>query len=182
MTASDPGPDDAAPGGRRPGPGGVLDSLRDGWHALGGGDAAECPGCPVCRLSESAGRLDPATAEHLQQAVGHVVSAGRELLAALAPGGGAPGPTPGDAAPEASSPEASSPPGTASADRGVADTGPPPGPGDARLADPRPAPGPVRTRIPVVGPTDRPDGPDGRTPRQTPHPEQHPEQHDEEQA
>jgi|GEM_PF-4710733 len=96
-----------------PAPPGVLDALRDGWHSLGGGDAARCPGCPVCRLSESAGRMDPATAEHLQRAVGHVVSAGRELLAALAPASrpvdDAPGPA-GDPVPDP--PTAAGPPRT----------------------------------------------------------------------
>jgi hypothetical protein len=69
---------------------GVLDALRDGWHGLGGGDAERCPGCPVCRLSETAGRLDPATTEHLRAAATHLVSAGRELLAALARTGDGP--------------------------------------------------------------------------------------------
>ena len=41
----------------------------------------------MCRLTASAGRVDPATAAHLQAAAGHLVSAGRELLAALARGG-----------------------------------------------------------------------------------------------
>lgn len=73
---------DGAPDRGDPVPG-LLGALRDGWHSLGGGDAASCPGCPVCRLGESAARLDPGTTEHLQQAVGHLAAAGRELLAAL---------------------------------------------------------------------------------------------------
>lgn len=66
------------------GPTRLLGALRDGWHGLGGGDASGCPGCPVCRLTESAGGLHPQTAAHLQSAASHVVAAGRELLAALA--------------------------------------------------------------------------------------------------
>ena len=57
--------------------------VRDGWHGLAAGDAASCPGCPVCALTEQAGRLDPATTAHLQAAAGHLAAAGRELLAAL---------------------------------------------------------------------------------------------------
>lgn len=77
---------------------GVLGAVRDGWHSLGGGDAAGCPGCPVCRLTESTGRLDPQTAAHLQAAAGHVMAAGRELLAALA---AAPATGPADRVPAA---------------------------------------------------------------------------------
>lgn len=61
----------------------VLEQLRSGWHSLGGGDAAACPGCPVCRLTETAGRMDPVAAEHLHSAAGHLVQAGREVVAAL---------------------------------------------------------------------------------------------------
>jgi hypothetical protein len=109
---------------------GVLDALRDGWHGLGGGDATQCPGCPVCRLSESAGRMDPQTSEHLQAAVAHLVSAGRELLAALS----APGPVPAD-------------------DRSHTEAA---GPTDARGADPAGPPPPARTRIPVTPATTSP--------------------------
>lgn len=118
-----------------PGPPGALGAFSEGWHALGGGDAARCPGCPVCRLSSSAGRLDPAAAEHLQQAVGHVVSAGRELLAALGAASRpvAPPDHPGDAG-----------------------TGEPTDHGDpGPSADPPPAP--PRTRIRVDPQTTRPD-------------------------
>lgn len=77
----------------------LVASLRDGWHGLGGGDAASCPGCPVCALGDQVARLDPSTTEHLQSALGHLAAAGRDLLAVLGPrtqdpAGG------GDAAPE----------------------------------------------------------------------------------
>lgn len=110
---------------------GMMGALRDGWHGLGGGDAERCPGCPVCRLSESAGRLDPATGEHLQAAVGHLVSAGRELLAALS---GA----------EASVEEPNA--------------GPPRhAPGPTSSVPTSSDPGPARTRIPVSTDTASPD-------------------------
>ena len=82
----------------------VMGAVRQGWHSLGGGSAAACPGCPVCSLSEQVGRLDPAATEHLQAAAGHLLAAGRELLAVL--GAGAPSrddartdPTPGERPP-----------------------------------------------------------------------------------
>lgn len=127
---------DRDPGGL--GSPGALGALRDGWHSLGGGDAAACPGCPVCRLSESAGRMDPETAAHLQQALGHVVSAGRELLAALARparSGPADGPRP-DVAPGSTGGSAGAP--------------------TDRPTDPPTAPVRVRTRIPVDTPPTRP--------------------------
>ncbi|MGJ7441398.1 hypothetical protein [Aquipuribacter sp. MA13-6] len=128
---------------RAPGAPGVLDAVRDGWHALGGGDAAACPGCPVCRLSESAGRMDPETAAHLQQAVGHVVSAGRELLAALT--------QPGRPAPRSGDPSAA---GTTGAP--TRSTSGVPGAADDRLADPPATSVPPRTRIPVHTPPTSP--------------------------
>lgn len=111
---------------------GVLDALRDGWHGLGGGDAERCPGCPVCRLSETAGRLDPGTTEHLRAAATHLVSAGRELLAALArtadePVASGPGPSP-------------TPSGTVEP--------------DVRPTDPTVPAAPPRTTIPVGRPVD----------------------------
>lgn len=117
-------------GGAAPVPG-VLGALRDGWHSLGGGDAASCPGCPVCRLGESAGRLDPATTEHLQQAAGHLLSAGRELLAALQ----AAGPTS-----DQTSDQTSAPTEDRTSDGTAAGPSYPTAPG---------APAPRRTRIPV---------------------------------
>lgn len=131
---------------RAPGVPGVLDAVRDGWHSLGGGDAAACPGCPVCRLSESAGRMDPETAAHLQQAVGHVVSAGRELLAALGPPARS-GP-PQDTPAEAGRSTTTGPTGTSTV--GATDVA------DDRPADPPVEAAPVRTRIPVHTPTERP--------------------------
>ena len=61
----------------------VMGAVRQGWHSLGGGDAATCPGCPVCSLSEQVGGLDPAATEHLKAAAAHLLAAGRELLAVL---------------------------------------------------------------------------------------------------
>ncbi len=139
---------------RTPGVPGVLDAVRDGWHSLGGGDAAACPGCPVCRLSESAGRMDPETAAHLQQAVGHVVSAGRELLAALGQTARS-GPRP-DAPTTAGRSGATAGPTPGSPGTPVASTVEAPGAADDRPADPPAEAAPVRTRIPVHTPTERP--------------------------
>jgi hypothetical protein len=108
----------------------ALGALRQGWHGLAGGDAGSCPGCPVCALTEQAGRLDPTTAEHLQAAAEHLVAAGRELLAVLGePGRSQPGP------------------------EGPAD--PPPAGAGHRSSDPVDAPPAAWTKIPVtMRPTD----------------------------
>ena len=79
----------------------VMGAVRQGWHSLGGGDAAACPGCPVCSLSEQVGRLDPAATEHLQAAAGHLMAAGRELLAVLGTGAPSRADAPTDAATDA---------------------------------------------------------------------------------
>lgn len=68
----------------------VTGAVRQGWHSLGGGDAATCPGCPVCALADRVDHLDPAATGHLQAAGAHLLAAGRELLAVLG-GGTAPG-------------------------------------------------------------------------------------------
>jgi hypothetical protein len=121
----------------------ALGALRQGWHGLAGGDAGSCPGCPVCALTEQAGRLDPAAAEHLQAAAGHLVAAGRELLAVLGePGRSQPGPdAPADPSPGRPVPE---PAGE-----------PPSGGAGHRSSDPVDAPPPGWTKIPVtMRPTD----------------------------
>ena len=129
----------------------LMEQLREGWHALGGGDAAGCPGCPVCRLTEQAGRLDPVAAEHLHSAAGHLVQAGREVLAAL-------GRLPGASDPH----ERSDPRPDLAGDR---------------EPDPRP-PQPVgRTRIPVETPQHPDPNPD---PHADPHLDRHHEQAHEE--
>lgn len=102
----------------------VLRSLRDGWHQLGGGDAAACPGCPVCRLADSTTGLDPATGGHLQSALGHVLAAGRELLTALDTATRSrPGPGPAPAGAEAAAADqAGQEPGWAAGDAGTTRT------------------------------------------------------------
>lgn len=76
----------------------VASAVRDGWHAAGGGRSQDCPGCPVCRVADAT-TVPPQTREHLGAALGHAVSAGRELLAALGAAGqatrGGPGAEPG---------------------------------------------------------------------------------------
>jgi hypothetical protein len=121
---------DGRGGGAAPDPQhGLLEAIRSGWHGLGGGTAEACPGCPVCRLTRDAGRLDPEAAAHLQAAAGHVVAAGRELLAAL----------------------------EGAARGGIGDAGRAGGPADAGgttdpTGDPVTDPGPARRTIPVETP------------------------------
>lgn len=72
----------------------LLSGVRDGWHAAGGGCATDCPGCPVCRLTEG-GTVPARSREHLAAALGHAASAGQELLAALQAASAPPQPRPG---------------------------------------------------------------------------------------